>query len=352
MTLNPDSMDGSNSKDGCELDSEKLKPVLPANVICDIPINILKETDDSISFVIPKGALMPSDCISDKGEDISPFVSSSNEVDNLLKERDILDGSNNIALSLEKLKQPLSEDFHDTNITPEGKVKSPKGVVIAKDINGKRNLRKRDKCLGFYSIKEQPSHLIECDYTLSTINAQVKKQKSFLRHFKVDNNLKNIVFPLMESDTISLIAQKDKIICMFGVHYFKKYGETHSVMTSHKMRDLAKLLVEVNKLKPKISCLEEVLKPQYYRTLVDASKNVIQYNKKETQFEALSYVLNIANLLKYCCRIAISESSKLLETPESVKFKEDMKSLILQINRNWRQDIATLVHCSDNSDSD
>ncbi|CAK1587521.1 unnamed protein product [Parnassius mnemosyne] len=413
------------SNDGCELDSEKSKPVLPANVICDIPINILNETEDSISFVIPKGALTPSDSISDKGDlskgkDGSPFVPSSN----MFKKSDILDGSNNIGLSLENLKHPLSEDIHDTNIL-EGKDKSPKGIVLAEDTNEKtgsnekletnqsnsmekstlskketvkrsaskycvfcqnfvlsyykhmlskhsaepevkrvletpvgslerRNiftaLRERGKCLGFYSTTQLPNNFIKCDFTLLTKNARVKKQNSRLRHVKLDCYLKNKVFPLMEPNAISKIAQKDKMICMFGSHYFRKYGETYSVTTSHKMRDLAILLIEVNKLKPEISCLEQVLKPQYYTTLVDASKNFLQYSNDEKQFDALVYILNIAKSLKQCCRIANFECSKLEDTPDSAKFKEDLKALLILINRNWRRDIATLIHRNDNID--
>lgn len=81
----------------------------------------------------------------------------------------------------------------------------------------------------------------------------------------------------MKPDIIYL----DKLICLFGAQYLRTHhGEHFATVASRKMRELAKLLTEVTKLKPDITSLEQILKPQHYDTLVHATKVVARLVKK------------------------------------------------------------------------
>lgn len=52
----------------------------------------------------------------------------------------------------------------------------------------------------------------------------------------------------MRADNISLVAKKDILICAFGARYLKIHREKHfATVTSRKMRELSRLVIEVNK---------------------------------------------------------------------------------------------------------
>lgn len=150
------------------------------------------------------------------------------------------------------------------------------------------------------------------------------------------------VFPRMIPDKISLIAKKDKLICMLGAQYLRTHREEHfATVVSHKMRELAKLLLEVTKLKPNINSLEQVLKPQYYNTLVEATKIVVRYNDVPRQFDAPTYAMNIATSIKQCCSIALLQSCKMATTTNTASIQADLKTLSTLISDHWKFDISS-----------
>ncbi|XP_046975994.1 uncharacterized protein LOC124542104 [Vanessa cardui] len=198
------------------------------------------------------------------------------------------------------------------------------------------------KCLVFYSRKQLWKHIKKCDNAASTNNAQVDAQNFLVRYVKVDNNLMKNVFPRMKPDKISLVAKKDKFICMFGAQYLRTHREEHFItVVSRKMRELAKLLVEVNKLKPDINSLEQVLKPQYYDTLVQATKVVARYNDASQTFDAPTYAMNIATSIKQCCSIALLHNCKLEASVQTASVQADLKTLSKLIEENWKFDISS-----------
>jgi hypothetical protein len=201
------------------------------------------------------------------------------------------------------------------------------------------------KCLGFYSKKQLWRHVKKCDNTASTNHAQTDAQNFLVRHVKVDDNLSKKVFPRMIPDKISLVAKEDKLICMFGAQHLRTHpGEHFTNVVSRKMRELAKLLVEVTRLNPDINSLEQVLKPQYYDTLVRATKIVARYNETSQKFAAPTYAMNIATTVKQCCRIALLQSRSKNSKEGAVQtasVQADIKSLSKLIKDNWKIDISS-----------
>lgn len=198
------------------------------------------------------------------------------------------------------------------------------------------------RCLGFYSRKQLWRHVKKCNNTISTNNAQVDAQNFLVRYVKVDNNLMKNVFPRMKPDKISLVAKKDKLICMFGAQYLRTHRDDHfATVVSRKMRELAKLLVEINKLNPSINSFEQVLKPQYYDTIVHATKIVARYNEATQKFLAPTYAMNIATSIKQCCSIALLQNSKMENTVHTASIQADLKILSKLIGENWKFDISS-----------
>lgn len=108
-------------------------------------------------------------------------------------------------------------------------------------------------CLGFYSAKNLWRHRKNCLADSNGSNVQSEAQNFLVRHLNTDQNLKDKVFPSMRADAISLVAKKDTLICAFGARYLKTHRKKHIInITSRKMRELVKLLMEIKKFIPRV----------------------------------------------------------------------------------------------------
>ncbi|KAJ8942578.1 hypothetical protein NQ314_010034 [Rhamnusium bicolor] len=166
-----------------------------------------------------------------------------------------------------------------------------------------------------------------------------------LNYLKVDPDLRERVFPRMRADKISLVAKKDPLICAFGAGYLKTHREKHFLsVTSRKMREVSRLLLEIRKLAPTVKNLFDVLKPQNYDLLVTATKNVAKYDNDMEFFQSPTYAMNISTSLKRCCDIAILHALKKTGVYASVSTAEveaELKTLSHLISNNWKFDVSS-----------
>lgn len=196
------------------------------------------------------------------------------------------------------------------------------------------------KCLGFYVRKQLWVHKKLCGNTGLISNVYFDAQNFLLRHINVSKKLKDCVFPSMRPDNISMFAKNDSLICAFGSQYFRTHRGKHFMNeTSRKMRELGKLVIEIKKNNPDINSLLDVLKPDYYGTLVLATKNVASFNGKD-RCRSPTYAMNIATSLKQCCNIALLESYKAESCINIKEIQTDLKRLISIIQSNWEFDVS------------
>lgn len=66
------------------------------------------------------------------------------------------------------------------------------------------------------------------------------------------------------------------------------------------MRRLAKLLF-VQNLNPDIKQLIHLLKPHYFRRIVDDINKIAMYNSKTEQYEFFTLAINLGTLIIKCC---------------------------------------------------
>ncbi|CAG9829822.1 unnamed protein product [Diabrotica balteata] len=204
-------------------------------------------------------------------------------------------------------------------------------------------------CLGYYSTKNMWRHRKNCEENVSKAapskNALSDCQNFFLRHLRVDPQLKLEVFPRMRGDYISLEAKKDALICAYAARYLKIHREKHFIsVTSRKMRELARLLIEIRKIKPCVKSLIDSLKPEYYDVLVDATKVVAKYDSEKQNYESPTYALNMGTTLKQCCDIALLHTLKksdLLQTVNLASIEINLKTLMKIIEANWKFDVSS-----------
>lgn len=208
-------------------------------------------------------------------------------------------------------------------------------------------------CLGYYSSKNLWRHIKQCDANpskgASAKNAKSEAQNFLIRTLKVDDHLKDEVFPRMRADQISLTAKKDKLICAFASRYLKIHRDKHFVLVaSRKMRELARLLIEMQKLDTSLNDLFQCLKPEHYDKLVSATKAASKYDYEKRSYQSPTFALNMGTVLKQCCDIALMhvlKRSVLFPTISSANVEANLKSLIDLIASNWKFDISNQAAC-------
>ncbi|XP_074029091.1 uncharacterized protein [Leptinotarsa decemlineata] len=197
-------------------------------------------------------------------------------------------------------------------------------------------------CLGFYRSKFLYRHRKICLKGESSRNSQAEGQNMLIKNYhKIDPRLKTEVFPSMRPDKISLEAKSDFLICAFGARYLKIHREKHFVnVTSRKMRELSRVLLEVKKIEPSVINLFGALRPKFYDKLVEATQSVSRYDSNKDTFVSPSYARNICTSLKQCCDIAIHMIVKIEPSVEAADMEANMKTMINLLQSHWRFDIS------------
>ncbi|CAH1099872.1 unnamed protein product [Psylliodes chrysocephalus] len=110
----------------------------------------------------------------------------------------------------------------------------------------------------------------------------------------------------MMADKITLVVKKDLLISAYGSRYIKTHREQHHVnVCSRKMRELAKVLIESQKITSSIKNLFDLLHPQHFDTVVQSVKVIAKYDAMKDMFGSPTFAMNISRSLKDCCDIAI-----------------------------------------------
>ncbi|GBP55610.1 hypothetical protein EVAR_35845_1 [Eumeta japonica] len=194
-------------------------------------------------------------------------------------------------------------------------------------------------CLGFYARKQLWKHKKKCTPYISESNVQVTAQNFICDTTKLDPLLQKHVFSRMRADRISLTAKKDSLICRFGVHYLKIHHvklRNFVHVTSRKMRELAKLLIEIQNMKPEIKTLVDALQPQNYDVVVLATKLISKYDATRNNYTTPTYPMNISASLRLCCNLAIAHVAKSISEENSKKKSEDLREFLNLVKKNWR----------------
>lgn len=193
------------------------------------------------------------------------------------------------------------------------------------------------KCLGFYARKQIYRHRKKCGGKTSALSPQVESQNFLLKDLNIDKQLLEEVFSIMRPDEISLCAKKDWLICAYGLQYIRTHRHNKfSQVASCKMRQLSKILIEMQKLHPSIRNFSDALTPQNYDLIVAATKHILGYDDKE-KASLPNMIRNVGVSFTHCCRIALEETSK-LGTSVDAQVEDNLKKLIHLIEDNWKID--------------
>lgn len=213
-------------------------------------------------------------------------------------------------------------------------------------------------CKGIYSQKFLYRHHKTCSA------AKVSQSPGIIRHLAASQTLiacsldtsntinklrvKREVFDRMKADDISLVAKTDMIIILHGEQYLKMHKRVQmGVVCSQKMRELARLLIELRKIEnnEKLSMID-VLAPGMFDKVVAATKIVAGYDTEANTYTSPSLPPHLGTALKQVCELVLATllrnpSSINCHTPE-IKSKEveDFHKLVQTL---WNSEVSSLA---------
>lgn len=167
-------------------------------------------------------------------------------------------------------------------------------------------------CFKFFKNLKLYRHLNRCPFknNESTVDGLPKRrnnlmQSAALLHTNEDyNKLKMEVFSSMKYDEVTLTAQNDNLICLFGSRLLKNHRERHlKGYISQRLRQLSKLLQFVRTLEPDMINLEDVFTPKHYKTVVKAAKLLSGYDEEQNTYAHPSNALKIGHSILQCADI-------------------------------------------------
>ena len=128
--------------------------------------------------------------------------------------------------------------------------------------------------------------------------------------------LKEKVMALMAPSEVSFIAQRDWLIVQLGIQYMTavELKSENYTYVSCKMREAARLLIEMKKRDPTVQKLEDCIHPTKFRTLVLAVKKLGGFQEDTGRYETPSLPLKLGHILKKSAKILKSRGIETQDT--------------------------------------
>ncbi|CAH0563178.1 unnamed protein product [Brassicogethes aeneus] len=205
-------------------------------------------------------------------------------------------------------------------------------------------------CLGYFRPGQLWRHVKRCPLNpgdKTKYSHKTDAQDLLVKHYAIDQRLKEIVFPTMRPDKVSLVAKQDTLICGYGAQYLTSHREKHHVnVCSRKMRELAKILVELRKLHPTIKNLFDALQPIYFDSFVIATKIVSGYDATNEEYKSSTFDINISTSLKECCSLAIRlvlKKRKINSTVNTAEMEANFNTFQQLLKDSWKFEVSSIA---------
>lgn len=208
-------------------------------------------------------------------------------------------------------------------------------------------------CFKFFKKKLLYRHINRCSFKNNESTSSFPKRRNNLMlsaallHVNDDHKkLQTEVFNSMKCDEVTLVAQKDNLICLFGSRLLKNHRERHlKNYISQRLRQLAKFLLILRSLEPDVQDLQDFFVPTHYKTVVQAAKKLSGYDDDKNTFTHPSNALKIGHSILQCADIL--QSQFLIKSGPEHELK-NLKNFIQVFEKEWRYSISSNA-CTDMS---
>ena len=223
-------------------------------------------------------------------------------------------GSPSRKVHLEKLRL-LGNYHHNLTVLETGKGE----LIVSRRPSSSKGCNPDDflpctYCLGFIKRQELWKHVKSCKFKPEGKDAQkyekVQEKAKLLLYPACCNDssssLLSKLFATMKSDAVSIVARNDWLIKEVGVLLVEKYGEKQNNLVSQKMRELARLLLQLRETDASPnSHLSDFIKPGKFDDVVTAVKSISKFHFEEGVQSVVtpSLPLKIGHSLRKCVNI-------------------------------------------------
>src|SRR5436190_412258 len=206
-------------------------------------------------------------------------------------------------------------------------------------------------CGGLISKRYFSSHSHTCKRRQITFEnvTETKKPVASLLRPKLSYKYKALeqkIFPRMNKDSISLIAQSDPLILEFGRRFLNSHMAINQKnYVSNKMRSLADLLIRFKNTDPvNIKSMADCVDPTNFDGLCNIIKHWSVYNEDSGMCAVGSVPRRLCKSLKMCSYILWSESikNKLISHESQIKEKEKHDRFMTLMYTDWSIEINSI----------
>ena len=204
-------------------------------------------------------------------------------------------------------------------------------------------------CLGFFKAIDLCKHSKACHFRNTTkenaeedqdsFGRQIQQQSRLLLMSQLNRNESNSFVALksiMRQDQISLVARTDFIISKLGQVHLDRVGAERARETSQNMRELARLLLELQKNTKRDVGLGEFLIPENFDDVVSAVRNLCRFEEGATRKKVgiPSLALKLGYSIKKCLYILKGQA---LRTNASIQKQDNFLQLM---EAEWNSSVS------------
>ena len=204
-------------------------------------------------------------------------------------------------------------------------------------------------CFGFIRKKDLTKHAKKCPFKLKDkgINSRYLRGESALLLANpvsprdVGEQLIGSVLKIMQQDNITETVRTDEVILTLGESLLENVGLEKTTYVSQRMREIARLLRELQRREKSKEPLSSFLKPGKFDLIIEAVRSVCSYQFPESGNRATigipSLALKLGNSLRKCAAIVRGFA---LRTKDS-QLKEDVNSYLELHDSEWTSKVSS-----------
>ncbi|KAJ8927335.1 hypothetical protein NQ314_020212 [Rhamnusium bicolor] len=230
--------------------------------------------------------------------------------------------------------------FYAENLNQVRPVRRPKLQVEKSLEDRNENYVPCSNCLGYFKRNFLRRHRRKCPLR-SERNTSRENHLSASQLMIICS-----VFTIMRADKISEAAMNDLLICSYAEGLLGKHKRTQiKTVISNKMRELGRLLLQLKET-TNVQRLIDVLKPEFFDTIVAATKVISGYNPNNKTYKSASLALHMGTTLKQVCDTAtknIIKKSPFIQCSQPEETLKNIKRLKELLKNHWNLDVSSLA---------
>lgn len=144
----------------------------------------------------------------------------------------------------------------------------------------------------------------------------------------------------MRQDDIYEVVVKDELILKFGSRLLSKNRKEPHIYNhvSNKMRELGRLVLEMNSKNPEMKSLKQAISPQHFLLLVSSVKIIAGFDKVTNLFKVPTLPIKMGHAIKKCASILQIEAIYL----EDSTYYQQLSSFVDLCEKDWNHQVGVI----------